>query len=145
MEEKDQVSEAENTVGEKVNSSEVENQAKQEEVKTGEVVNGGGFTQEDMEKNKLMAVLCYCSILVLIPYLTEKKSEWVKHHAIQGINIFIIEVAGYILKLFPIIGGVAFTVCGIFALVISLIGIVNVLNEEDKPLPLIDKIKFIKK
>lgn len=116
-----------------------------EEAKVGEVVNSEGFSKKDMEDNKVMAVLCYCSFLVLIPYLTEKKSKWVKHHALQGINLFVLEIVATILKIFPVIGGIAFTIGGVFTVLISLMGIINVLNEEDKELPLMDKIKFIKK
>lgn len=110
------------------------------------------FSKEDKENGKLMGILSYIGILCLIPYLTEKENEFVKYHAKQGLNLFLIEVicsAGL-----SIIGGILWLLIGLVALVsscigllslvLSIMGIVNVCNGEAKELPIINKFKLIK-
>lgn len=110
------------------------------------------FSKKDIEDGKLMGILSYIGILCLIPYLTEKENEFVKYHAKQGLNLFLIEVicsAGL-----SIIGGILWLLIGLvalvsscvglLALVLSIMGIVNVCNGEAKELPIINKFKLIK-
>ena len=97
------------------------------------------------EDNKLMAVLCYLSLLALIPYFAEKNSKWVRHHAIIGMNILIIELIGCVFSLIPFLGGIVGMVISIYTFVISIMGIINVLNCEDKELPLLKNFQIIKK
>lgn len=87
----------------------------------------------------LMSVLAYIGILVLIPYFTAKENPVVKFHIRQGLVLLVIEGAvfvgseimwGHILS--PI-----FALINIGALVLSIIGIVNVLNKKQVELPLI--------
>jgi len=115
-----------------------------EEVKVGEVV-GNGYSDTDKEANKLMAVLCYLSLLVLIPYFGEKESKWVRHHAIQGLNLLIIELIGGVIGIFGFLGNMISTIISIYAFVVSIMGIIQVLNGEEKELPLLNKFQFIKK
>ena len=82
-----------------------------------------GYTSQEKETGKAMAILSYIGFLSLIPYLTEKENKWVKYHATQGINLVIIWVG---------------------LIVISVIGICNVCNGEAKELPLVGKMKMIK-
>ena len=116
------------------------------------VENRNQFSKKDIEDGKLMGILSYIGILCLIPYLTEKENEFVKYHAKQGLNLFLIEVicsAGL-----SIIGGMLWLLIGLIALVsscvgllalaLSIMGIVNVCNGEAKELPIINKFKLIK-
>lgn len=116
------------------------------------VENRNQFSKKDIEDGKLMGILSYIGILCLIPYLTEKENEFVKYHAKQGLNLFLIEVicsAGL-----SIIGGILWLLIGLIALVsscvgllslaLSIMGIVNVCNGEAKELPIINKFKLIK-
>lgn len=116
------------------------------------VENRNQFSKKDIEDGKLMGILSYIGILCLIPYLTEKENEFVKYHAKQGLNLFLIGVicsAGL-----SIIGGILWLLIGLIALVsscvgllalaLSIMGIVNVCNGEAKELPIINKFKLIK-
>ena len=116
------------------------------------VENRNQFSKKDIEDGKLMGILSYIGILCLIPYLTEKENEFVKYHAKQGLNLFLIEIicsAGL-----SIIGGMLWLLIGLIALVsscvgllalaLSIMGIVNVCNGEAKELPIINKFKLIK-
>lgn len=121
------------------------NNGENAEVKEGEVVGEDGFSVKDKEDNKLMAALSYVSILSLFPYLLVKDSSWVKYHAIQGINLFIIELICLGIKMIPLLGGLISSIVGAICFGLSIIGIINVCNEEAKELPIIKNIQFIKK
>ncbi len=113
----------------------------------------------DVQNNKAMAILSYIGILVLIPLFAAKDSKYAKYHARQGLTLFILEVAYYIVSwiikrilwnvlpwsMFGIYSAVStiLSLCSIFFLVIAIIGIVNAAKGESKELPLIGKIDFI--
>jgi uncharacterized membrane protein len=118
-----------------------ENATANEEVKEGEVIGADGFSEKEKEDGKVMAILSYISLLSLIPYFTEKENKWVRFHAIQGVNLLIIEA---IFMVIGMIGWVIGWICNIIVLVLSIIGIVNVCNGETKELPIVGGIKFIK-
>ena len=110
------------------------------------------FDKKDIEENKAMACLAY--IVAPVPYFTEEKSKWVRYHAIQGMNFFIIFVSmclavsiinSLILFPFPFLKGITRTILYSFGVIYALIGIINVCNGEAKELPIINKFKFIKK
>lgn len=121
-----------------------ENNTTSGEVKEGEVIGNDGFSAKEKEDGKLMAILSYVGVLSLVPYLAEKDNKWVRYHAIQGVNLFIIEVILYIIRMIPILGWIVGWLGSIVTLVISIIGIVNACNGETKELPIVGKIKFIK-
>ena len=121
-----------------------ENNTTSGEVKEGEVIGNDGFSAKEKEDGKLMAILSYVGVLSLVPYLAEKDNKWVRYHAIQGVNLFIIEVIFYIIRVIPILGWIVGWLGSIVTLVISIIGIVNACNGEAKELPIVGKIKFIK-
>ena len=120
------------------------------------------YTKEEKDAGKLMAILSYLGILCLIPYFAEKDNKYVRYHAIQGLNLFIIDlicsaviavvgVVATILFLIPILGwilgGLLYLVIflipvGIFAL--SIWGLVLVFQDQAKELPIVNKFKIIK-
>ncbi len=107
--------------------------------------------QMNQKPNVLMCVLSYLGILSLIPYLTEKNDEHVQFHAKQGLNLFIIEViVSVVCSVFsfvPVAGLIASAIngiCGIFFLVLAILGIVAAVQGEKKELPVISAIKIIK-
>lgn len=116
------------------------------------------YSKKEMKDGRLMAILSYFGILALIPFFAEKNNKYVQAHAKIGMNLFILEaivaVASSIVPgilaltiiLIPlaILVGILAGALGIFFLVVSIIGIINVINDEVKPLPLIGKIQFIK-
>ena len=109
------------------------------------------FDSNDAQENKLMCVLAYISILVLIPIFAVKDSKYTKFHSNQGLVLLIIEVIAsaiigilvnipFIGWLFGIIGGLINLCC----LVLSIIGIIDVINGKARELPVIGKIRIIK-
>ncbi len=99
-----------------------------------------------MNNQTLMGVLSYLGPLVIIPFLTEKENPFVKFHIKQGLVLLIIEVVlSFAMKIFwplmPIIGIIQLGV-----LILIIIGIINVLQNKEKDLPLVgsfaEKIKI---
>ncbi len=101
--------------------------------------------------NKLMAILAYLGILALIPYLTKSSDPFVAFHTKQGIRLLIAEVATGLVAMFlmPMLGFVpgAFFLLAMLLnlvwlgwLVLSVLGIVNVLQNKKEPLPLIGSL-----
>lgn len=113
---------------------------------------------EDLIMNsndKLYGILAYVPFLWLVTLLAGN-SEFSRHHANQGIVLFILEVIlgaiatiiGLILGIIPVIGGwISGIISGIFgliALAFIIIGIINAANGETKSLPIIGGIKILK-
>ncbi|HWQ06246.1 MAG TPA: zinc ribbon domain-containing protein, partial [Feifaniaceae bacterium] len=86
----------------------------------------------------LMGVFAYLGILALIPYFSKGQSPFVRFHALQGMNLLILEiiagVASGILSYVPVLGGIVSWVLSLGSLALSIIGIVNVANKEMKEL-----------
>ena len=103
-----------------------------------------GPVPNDVEDNKLISILCYFGILFLIPYLTKPESQFVKYHSNQGLVLLIFSLAAGIASSIPFLGWIIGLVCGIFAFVCFIIGIINVCNGEMKELPIIGQIQILK-
>ena len=100
----------------------------------------------DTNNNKVMAVLCYLGILWLVPLLTEYKNDpFVKFHINQGIILTIFSAIVWVFGLIPVLGGVISWAGGIAALVLMIVGIINAVNMEEKPLPIIGTLFTIYK
>lgn len=120
------------------------------------------YSKEEIENGKLMALLSYIGILALIPYFAEKENKYVRFHAIQGLNLliinlvvsaasFVVAIVATILFIIPIIGWILgfllYLVIGLVPvglLVISILGVVYSLQGNAKELPIVNQIKFIK-
>lgn len=121
------------------------------------------FSKEETKSGKGMGILCY--IIPFIPYFAEKKNKFVKYHAKQGMNLFIISVIYSILynilsgvikvKKYAYYGAIEYRITpwwvtfplnliGIALAALSVIGIIYVLDGKAKELPLINKLKILK-
>lgn len=112
--------------------------------------------QQDVEQNKVMAVLAYFGILVLIPILAAKESKFARFHANQGLillitgvaySIFvqvIIKIVAFISYALAGIVGIALGLAWLLLLVLAIIGIINAVKGEFKQLPLIGQFQILK-
>lgn len=104
----------------------------------------GAPDPQDVEKNKVMAILAY--IIFFIPLIAARESRFAMFHANQGLVLFlaavVINIVGGII---PFIGWFLILPLGwIAVLVFAIIGIINASKGEMKPLPLIGGISIIK-
>ncbi len=117
------------------------------------------FDPKDIEKNKLMSILAYCSWLVLIPMFAAKDSKYTRFHVNQGIVLAIAEIAWWILQfvlvfllalILPKLGflrdivGFVGWLLNIAFLIEAVLGILNAVGGKAKELPLIGKFKILK-
>lgn len=113
------------------------------------------FAAEDIEKNKVMAVLAYLGILVLVPLFAAKESKFARFHTNQGLILFLCSIAFYVV--YNILAAIIFAISwklgfivtviglvGIVFLVLAIIGIINAANGRAKELPVIGKYKLLK-
>lgn len=93
-------------------------------------------TKEAKALNTGMAVVAY--ILFFVPLLTEDKNDpFVKYHVKQGLVLFIAAVANMIFAMVPFIGWMLAPLISIGLLILVIVGILNAVNGEQKPLPVL--------
>lgn len=126
------------------------------------------FEEKDIVSGKGMAVLAY--ILPPIPYFVEKANKFVKYHARQGMDLFVIAIIYSVLynvlsslikvnsscgtwfgvdlgnycRVTPWWVVLPLSVVGICLSIIGIIGIVNALSGKAKELPVVNKFKIFK-
>lgn len=93
--------------------------------------------EKDVRENKVWALLSYLGVLAIVPLIGKTDSPFAQFHAKQGIVILI----GWALTWLPF--GFVF---GIAAIVLSVLGLINVAKGEKGKLPFVgelaEKIKF---
>jgi uncharacterized membrane protein len=111
---------------------------------------------DDAEKNKIFGIIAYLFILWLVPLFAVKDSPFAKYHANQGLTLFILEVAvwivldglglalGFVIPSGFGIIGLLFVLIKLAVFALAVIGIVNAALGKCVPLPLIGGIKLIK-
>lgn len=115
----------------------------------------GNFTKEDIEGNKVAAVISYISFLVVITLLIAPDSKFARYHANQGVTLLIVSVVfgiarGIILGIFgfiPLVGaiiGFILSIINLLIVILSILGIVNAVKGEAKPLPIIGSFTLLK-
>ncbi len=97
-----------------------------------------------MENNKLMAAISYIWILFLVPLFAAKDDAFARYHANQGLVLFLVSIALGIIGVIPFIGPIIAAIGGIVTFVFTILGIINALKGEMKPLPFIGGIEIIK-
>ena len=94
------------------------------------------------EGKHIIAVLSYIWILVVVLFLIgSQKDPFVKYHMKQGLALLVFEaigwVAGWVLIFIPIIGWFIMWLWWLTSIILAIIGILHVLNGEEKPLPIV--------
>lgn len=87
----------------------------------------------------VMGALAYLGPLVLIPFLMNKDNEFVKFHTKQGLVLFGLEI------IIMVVGNMMYlwmlgTLLNLATLVLTIIGIVNVVQGQRKELPVIGSL-----
>ena len=100
------------------------------------------YDAQDIEKNKVMAVLAY--ILFFIPLLAAKDSKFARFHTNQGLVLFLGGIIASVVAVIPVIGWIIAPIVGLVITVLAVIGIINALNGRAKELPVIGKFKILK-
>ena len=94
----------------------------------------------DIKDRKLYGILAYLGILIIIPFLVARDDTFVKFHLKQGLliligSIFIFFMANFFFYISIL--RTIYYVSSLLIFILIIIGIINVINEEEKELPLI--------
>ena len=95
------------------------------------------FDPADVADNRILAVFCYLGLFLLIPLLLKPDSAFVKYHANQGLALLLLSIASALVCIIPFLGRVVGGLGLLFCLICLLIGAVNCLGGQAKPLPVI--------
>lgn len=100
----------------------------------------------DIEANKVMAVITYIGVLILVPLITGKykNSPFLKFHFNQAIIFCIGYAVGALISLIPFIGSIVGIILGLGIFVLQVISIIHAAKGEIKSFPILDKIKIVK-
>ena len=90
-----------------------------------------------VDHTTLMSVLAYLGPLVFIPLLVEKEDHFVRFHVRQGLVLFVIEAAIWVLgdMMYGLWGLIR--IFNIVTVVFMVIGIINAVQKKEKELPFI--------
>ena len=97
----------------------------------------GGTPPTAQQRNTLMGVLAYLSILIIIPILVAKDEPFVKFHIKQGLILVVVELAVWVIGMFMWQLWLFLQIVNLATLVLAVVGIVNVAQGREKELPLV--------
>jgi len=122
---------------------------------------------QDAEENKVMGILAYFGPLALVPFFTKKDSPFAMYHTKQGFLLLAVDIGVMILnwilglirvtrtnyvlgvpyeyKATPWFISLITTLLFIGIGILAVLGIVNAIKGEKKPLPLIGNLNFLDK
>jgi len=94
--------------------------------------------KEEKKQNTGMAIIAY--LLFFVPLLTDSKDDpFVKFHVKQSLLIFLAGVAASVANVIPVLGQLVFIVVCLVLPILWIIGFINAMNGQMKPVPLIGK------
>ena len=106
--------------------------------------NQPGVSSQEIEEGKAFAILSYALSIIGLPFflvpLITRNNEFALYHAKQTLMIWLLGIAGGVVSgilAFICVGIVLAVALGIFLLVITIIGLINASQGQQKPLPLI--------
>lgn len=90
-----------------------------------------------VDDKTLMGIFSYLGPLIIVSYLVAKDNPFVKFHIKQGGVLFVIEIVTWILGMILPFLWMLLNIVNIGALVLSIVGIINVVRGVEKKLPLV--------
>lgn len=109
----------------------------------------GGTNGNDIDKHKMLAIVGYIvPFLFFVPLVTDAKdNKFARYHANQQLLLLLFWVVGQIvasLLTFIMIGMFLYPLIYIGGIIFMVMGVINALNGEMKPLPVLGKYELIK-
>ncbi len=89
------------------------------------------------KSNTLMGILAYLGILVVVPLIVAKDDPVVKFHIKQGLVLVVIEIIVWVLGMTLWQLWTLWQLVNLGCVVLSIVGIVNVVQGKEKELPLV--------
>ncbi|WP_311334350.1 hypothetical protein [Capnocytophaga sputigena] len=90
--------------------------------------------------SKVTSILSYLGILWLVAYFAGSKDEKSIYHLRQGFGLFLLSIVFNILYFsLPAKLTMIASIVGLFLFVLFILGLINAIKEEKKPLPIVGK------
>jgi uncharacterized membrane protein len=93
--------------------------------------------QVTTDNTTLMGVLAYLGPFVVIPFLIAKHDPFVKFHVKQGLVLVVLEILVMVLNSMLWGLGMILSIVNFGLIVLSIVGIVNVINKKQQEVPLV--------
>jgi|AntRauTorcE11897_2_1112592.scaffolds.fasta_scaffold00608_1 uncharacterized membrane protein len=94
--------------------------------------------------DQAMGIISYLGILVIIPIIIAKDSEFAMYHANQGLILLIVEIILFGISIIPLLGWFISGLGSIAVTIFIILGIINAAGGKKKPLPLIGGYQILK-
>ena len=94
--------------------------------------------------SKTKSLVAYLTLIGFIIAICAGDKEGAKFHLNQALVILLANVAGIILQIIPVVGWILGSLWNIFVLVCWILGLIAAINQEEKEVPLLGKIKILK-
>ncbi len=91
------------------------------------------------DNDKLFGILCYIGPLVIVSFMMKKEEPFVKFHIKQGAVVFVIDIIAWFLASMFFGGFIFAGIVNIIAGILSIIGVVNVIQHKEQELPIVGK------
>jgi uncharacterized membrane protein len=98
------------------------------------------YTEKEIEEGRFFAVISYISFLCIISLSLKRNNRFALLHAKQGLVLFVLEVATFIISIIPFVGAVIKVAGIIIFTLLSLLGILQALTAKEMRIPVISDI-----
>lgn len=95
---------------------------------------------KEVDEGKIFAVVSYWFFLCILPFLLKKDNKFACFHGKQGLVLFIFLVAGFIVNIIPILGGVIYKAVSFIYLLLLLLGTIQALRGKYYRIPIVADI-----
>ena len=96
--------------------------------------------EQEIREGKFFAVISYISFLCIMTLFLKRDNKFALFHAKQGLVLFVMEVAAFILSIIPFLGGIIVIFGYALFLLVSLWGIMQSALGIYRRIPLVTKI-----
>ncbi len=96
--------------------------------------------EQEIKEGKFFAIISYVSFLCIITLVLKKSNRFALYHARQGLVLFVMEVAAFILSIIPFLGWLIGVFGNMIFLLVSLWGIMQAALGIYCRIPLISEI-----
>lgn len=89
---------------------------------------------------KTIAIIAYLTLIgLLIAFVmnNDKKYEFASYHIRQSLGLILISLGLFIIGAVPVLGWIASFLGSVFLLVLWIFGLINAINHEKKPVPVL--------
>lgn len=102
------------------------------------------FDPEDIKRTRILAALCYVSVLfVIVGLLLEPNSKFIRYHINQSFCLYVFALLCGLVAIIPFLGWIASAVGAIAVFVFTVMGVIRAYKGTARDLPLVGKYTIV--